>query len=318
VSTESPAPTAPATPPKPARSPVEKLIVRTLLIVGIGLIAFEARAMYGYKWTLEYLVSANEVEESVGQKPEEGDAQLQDFTPTLDKLKSEPYGPLALVMGPSFGEKKFKKPTTVMGPDGKPLVLKDKDGKVVKLDSERDYNLPMRWYSIRDLYEEKPAYTITVKLSRPVRVEGEQAQEGDEGGHEIIGFFTDQDPADAIKPGKFIPQSKAAEMLSGGPRPPAKGKTQGKGKGRRPGKGAGKSHDHADNGKADEVEVKQEEPAKSEEPTKSEESTKAEKPKEEAKPAEKAEESGEKKAGESAEKKAEEPPKEENGGAGAQ
>ena len=130
MSTESP--TAPAA-PKPARSAGEKWFVRILLIVGIGLILFEVRSKYGYQWTLDYLVKINQTEElnfDAAKEQEKGDGkkitveELEGEDPKLAALASEPFGSaiLGALFTPSVGDKIFTKPTTAMGPDGKPLV----------------------------------------------------------------------------------------------------------------------------------------------------------------------------------------------------
>lgn len=329
MSTESPAPTAPAKPPKPTRSPIEKLIVRTIMILLVALVGFEARAMYGYTWTIDYLIAADAHQDEVDRNPKSTDEDRQDAETTLAELTSEPYGALSFLMSPSVGEKKYSKPVTVAN-NGKQITLKDKDGNPIELDNEKGYRLPMRWYSIRDIFNDEPSYLLTVKF--------DEAGSKESNDDEVIGFFTDKDPAEKIKPGKYIPATEAWKMLGGGggARPNKGGKGKGKAA---PTKGDAKADDDGNADDADD-EVKTDEASKAEEPTKTEppeaeekkaEEPKAEEPKkaEEAKPEEKAgdgkaeeskaDEPAEPKAEESkpeqpAEKKAEEPAKKEDGG----
>ncbi len=254
---------AAASKPRKQRSKAEKIIVRTLLVVGIALIAFEVRAKYGYDSSLAYLTEAMKTEElrvrSVSSKlddmkkmtaEEKAASNMsvpemdEDNPPTWGGINSEAFGSLSFLAGVlrgSPGEPKYQKPVL-----HEKAALYDKDGNKIELNNEKTYERELRWSSLRDLWEEHPAYVLVLKLNG----------EGDDA--EIVGYRTGgEDPDPPPRPGNFIPQEQAESMLGAGggatPRRPPAGADSGKGRPQRPGAEDGKADEgKADEGKADE------------------------------------------------------------------
>ncbi len=210
---------------KKQRSPAEKWIVRTFLLVGVGLILFEARAKYGYDLTMKYLRSATEQEEAstaIAAAVENGDEE-KGFVDAVDDVKaqtwgslqSKAFGPLAFmapIMRGSVGEVVKSAPVIPKNEDGEEVKLKDKDGNEVEMQAERSYEKSLRWFSLRDLASPKPVYQLHIKLA------------GDGDAAEVVTYRSSQmDESDLwanpdrMKANKFIPASEASKYLGGGP-----------------------------------------------------------------------------------------------------
>lgn len=54
-------------PPKPARNPAERVIVWGIILIGLGIAAYEARAKFGYDWTLDALTKKLEAVDQSGE-----------------------------------------------------------------------------------------------------------------------------------------------------------------------------------------------------------------------------------------------------------
>lgn len=245
VNTENPTPTAPAasTPAKQGKSPVEKWLFRGFLVASIGLIAFEARAKFGYDYSLEYLKKATQTEEmrlsAVKKKTEDGEAPKNKVTvpemevgddPTWGKLRDEAFGPVAFlapVLAGAPGEPQRFKPILPEHVDKtKTFKLKTKDGKELELNDEANFERSIRWHSLRDLWSPEPVYQLTVRV----------AGEGDDA--DIIGFVTgaaDADPGkyfvdpDRLKPNIYDPNQERQAAMMGGGRPAGGNSDQNKG-----------------------------------------------------------------------------------------
>lgn len=268
MNTESTTPTnpVPESSEKKSKSTLEKVLFRGFLLISVVLIAFEARAKFGYDYSLNYLKRAMAVEEfNVAALRKETEAGKKDDVKTVAEetedatwggLRSDAFEKLSflapLLAGQASEPIKFKPVLARDVKDGSEVKLRDKDGKVLELQAETSFERSLRWHSIRDLWMPEPAYLLTVKVAK----EGEDA--------DIVGFnngAADGDMGkyfanpDRLAPAKFDATTERS-VIGIGPGPGAGG-GNGNGQGRRrrrPG-----SDEDGDEDKKDEDEAKTDE-----------------------------------------------------------
>lgn len=268
MNTESTTPTnpVPESSEKKSKSTLEKVLFRGFLLISVVLIAFEARAKFGYDYSLNYLKKAMAVEEfNVAALRKETEAGKKDDVKTVAEetedatwggLRSDAFEKLSflapLLAGQASEPIKFKPVLARDVKDGSEVKLRDKNGKVLELQAETSFERSLRWHSIRDLWRSEPAYLLTVKVAK----EGADA--------DIVGFnngAADGDMGkyfanpDRLAPAKFDATTERS-VIGIGPGPGAGG-GNGNGQGRRrrrPG-----SDEDGDEDKKDEDEAKADE-----------------------------------------------------------
>jgi hypothetical protein len=268
VNTESKTPTnpAPASSGKKTKSGLEKVLFRGFLLISVLLIAFEARAKFGYDYSLEYLKKATAAEEirvTTIKKQTEGEVKTvaeETEDATWAGLRSDAFENLSFlapILAGQAGEPiEFKPVLAKHFETGAEVQLEDADGKKVELDSETSFERSLRWHSIRDLWMPEPAYLLTVKVAN--------AQED----ADIVGFnngAADGDMSkyfanpDRLKPAKFDPNAERSIAGFGGP-PRRDSNEEGNERPSRPGSGedGDEQEDKADESSDDKSEDKEE------------------------------------------------------------
>lgn len=89
---------------KPSRSPAERAIVWALIVIGIGLVAFELRARHGYNSALEFIQNRVDAYNAAGDGENVPELKLAEVKqnlsggPTLGEIKESNLGMKTLTL----------------------------------------------------------------------------------------------------------------------------------------------------------------------------------------------------------------------------
>ena len=201
---------------EPKRSAVERVLFWGFIVVSLGLVAFEARAKYGYDMTLSYLNTRLATEEFKIPKKGEEVKKVEIADPNWVSLQSEPFETVAVAaafMPGSASEIKRFKPVVSRNADGTDIEIKDKNGTVLEVQPELNVERTLRWHSLRDLWAAEPVYQLTVVLANDDPDADVVAFDTSGGKNSLGDYFKNPE---RMAPSTFIPNQERSVGGGGG------------------------------------------------------------------------------------------------------